>query len=250
MPRTRHPRPRPSSRTQPPPDWLRYLERVAAELPVALEILRRLRWAHALSRRGFKTAPLPAGRYRPPSRPGWAKVPQPEWLITSEREPDQVEAALLTPEEMVATLTADEIKQLLDEWEAEVTQWGLAIWERRGDTLRLRQQRTELLDAIDRTRLFDPSIGEAEAIRLDHQAAAEPGKQHRSRSGATFALGIQLVDEFGNDIDGPLDADTLEQLAAKPEDERSLRRRRRGDLKKSRGGVSDVDPRLVHKKAR
>jgi hypothetical protein len=139
------PRKRPGG-TSKPTDWLGYLQPIVREIPVALEILRRLRWASALKRRRLAEAPWPAGRYRIPSLLD-AKERISSWRgmkFGFLHEPEDVLLRLLAPEEMAAKLTSAELRRNLDHWESEVRDWGQAIWLARAETLRLREQRSKL----------------------------------------------------------------------------------------------------------
>jgi hypothetical protein len=66
-----------------------------------------------------------------------------------------------------------------------------------------------------------------------------------SRSDVRVVVVHERVDAFGNPIPPALDDDTLEELAGPPHDERAARRLLRGELKLARGGVLDIDPRLL-----
>jgi hypothetical protein len=221
-------------RSKEPTDWALYLEPLVAEIEAGLEIVRRLRWAVALSERGLRVAPSPAGRYRPHLTAG-------------------IVERLKSPEEMVATLKPLELKQLCDGWESEIGEWGQPIWERRGDTLRLREKRRYYLDQIKGLRssdkFGDANISNPEAARLVNLLDAEPCVPRHTKSGVRIIHAHVFTDPFGNplphDEEQRLLKETKEERATLREDDRTLRRLLTGGLKKSLGGISDIDPRLL-----
>lgn len=229
-------------RSTKPTDWVHFLEPLVPEIEAALEILRRLRWAVELADRGLMEAPSPF--------PGCHN------LYTPSLSTGLVES-VLTPEEMVATLKPLELRQLRDEWEAEVREWGQGIWERRDETLRLRNRRHGYLEQIENLRggadgFGDPNMTVAAAARLENQLRAEPGKEFTLKTGVSVWRGYAITDPFGNPL--PLDEEKRlleemeDELAEQPKDERALRRIVKGEDKKSRGGVHDIDPRLLRPK--
>jgi len=227
-------------RTEQPTDWLFFLEQHLPEMEAALEILRRLRWAVALSERGLTEArgPLPGFRNR-----------------YSPRVKSTLVEAVLLPEEMVARLSPQELRQLCDEWESEVLEWGKGVWERRGDTLRLRARRHEYRAGIEGLRggpFGDESLTDAAAAKIVNRLNAEPEKVLTLKNGVSVMRFHSFDDPFGNPL--PLDEeqrllDETEEDRKEPlADERALRRIIGGGHKKSRGGVRDLDPRLLRSK--
>jgi hypothetical protein len=230
------------TRINKPADWLFFLEPLVRQMAATLEILRRLRWAVELSKRGLSEAPGPL--------PGWRNRYKPK-LTTGFVE------NVLMPEEMVASLTLLELQKLQSEWESEVAQWAQGIWDRRGDTLRLREKRRLYREGIETlrsgpVRFSDPSISDAAAARLVNQLRAEPGKWVRLRSGAQWMHAHAFLDPFGNalptEVEWRMLKETEEERAKPPLDDRALRRLVRGAHKKSLGGVHDIDPRLLRPK--
>jgi len=214
-----------------------FLEPLLSEIEAAIEILRRLRWAVRLAERGLSVAPGPL--------PGWQTRYQP--TVETGRV-----ASVLMPEEMVARLEAAELRNLCDEWEAEVREWGRGIWERRGDTLRLRGRRQRCLDAIEGLRngpYGDPTLSEATAARIANQLDAEPGTMFKLPNGNQVMHAHCFEDPFGNplpyDEEERLLQETEEDRVEPLEDDRALRRLVKGEHKKSRGGVRDLAPRLL-----
>lgn len=230
------------TRSSRPTDWLLFLEPLLPEIEAAVEILRRLRWAVELSKRGLAEAPGPLPGWRNPYRP---------------RIKSGLVESVLMPEEMVATLKPLDLRSLCDVWESEVREWAQAIWERRGDTLRLREKRQSYREAIDDLRsgppqFGDPTITDAAGARLVNQLRAEPGRMFKLRTGAGIMHAHSFTDPFGNalptDEEERLLKETEEERAERPEDDRALRRLVKGEHKKSRGGVRDIDSRLLRPK--
>jgi hypothetical protein len=216
------------------------VEQQLPEIEAALEILKRLRWAVELSKRGLSEARGPLTGWRKPYRPVLK-----EGLVE----------AVLMPEEMVARLTQAELLALRDYWESEVREWGQGIWERRGDTLRLRARRHDYLRQMESLRgdpFGDPSLSNAAAARLVNRLNSEPGKMIDLPNGAGVMHAHSFDDPFGNPL--PLEEEqrlldeTLEERCEAPEDDRALRRIFEGTHKKSGGGIHDIDPRLLRSK--
>lgn len=211
------------------------------EIEAALEILRRLRWAVELADRGLSEAPA--------LMPGWRNPYKPKL------KSGLVESVLM-PEEMVASLKPADLRNLRDNWESEVREWGQAIWEHRGDALRLRKRRREYQRAIEDLRrpdgFGDPKLSETAAARIENDLRTRPGEWIALTTGASVMHGHAIDDPFGNPL--PLDEEKRlleeleEELAERPVDDRELRRIVKGEHKKSRGGVHDIDPRLLRPK--
>jgi hypothetical protein len=226
-----------------PTDWLLFLEQWLPEIRAAAEILRRLRWAVELSKRSLAEAPGPLPGWRAPYRPRRTRGP--------------VERVLL-PEEMVARMRLPELEKHLNEWEIEVREWAHGIWERRGETLRLRDRRRRYREGIDSLRnrshrFGHPDISDAAAARHINQCESRPGVMIPIPGGHGKQGHFHVfTDPFGN----PLPPDEEERLLREAEDERiarplhdkELRRIFKGEHKKSRGGILDIDPRLLRSK--
>jgi hypothetical protein len=240
-----------SSRNTEPVDWVAYLEPVASELPVALEILRRLRWAFALKERGLSEAPQPTGRYRRMAPTRTANESSGRGIPRARdfgfvHEADDVVALLLSPEEMVATIDLATLRGQLDLWEAEVRAWGKAIWTKRGDELRLRRQRSDLRRQIDWLKLLEGEpITDAKAARVINDADSHPGEIQAIGPNSRYSRILSPCDEFGNDSDEALDAETLSDAAEKQFEDRELRRVYKGESKKGRGGVLQIERLLL-----
>jgi hypothetical protein len=230
-----------SKRAAKPNDWLEYLRPIADELPVVVELLTRLRCARDLKERGLTQVPGPAGSYkdREPTI-----EPLPPGLMQLEN-PAEIHSRLLSPEEMARRLSIEDLRALVTAWEAEIREWGEAIWGRRKETLRLRKERSDLMKMVAFVRSFAPNVGQMEAARLVADVQSTPGQHRRSRSGAGMVRLLGLSDVFGNDLPGELSPDEIEELAGPPPDERALRRLVNREHKRGRGGVYDVDERLL-----
>jgi len=222
-----------------PNDWLLYLRPIVLEVPIALEILTRLRWAHALQQRGIAVAPSPARAYRPKFA---LSEPLPQDTVFRDGDARaKVLAALKSPEEIAATLSGAELQRQLDVWECEVTMWGVAIWQKLGEHLRLRDQRADIVDFIRGE--MSPGISEAKAAVLYDRLTSEPNAMHNTEFGSVMRMYVP-TDEFGNEA-GEMSPQDLEDLASPGRDVRELRRLYRGEHKKSLGGVRDVSPGLL-----
>lgn len=227
-------------RSKKPTDWLSFLEPLVTEIDAALEILRRLRWAVELSSRGRSVAPRPL--------PGSTQAYEAK-NVTG------LVADVLMPEEMVARLTLEQLTHLRDEWETEVAEWGRGIWERRGETLRLRARRHDYTEDIEWVRNAPPFAGEeisdAAAARLVNDARAGLLAKLKKPEGALFDAHF-VTDPFGNlvppDEEARLLEKTEEERSEPLEDDSSLRRIVKGTHKKSLGGVRNLDPRLLRPK--
>src|SRR5215831_19077690 len=161
----------PRRRTPKAYDWISYVAPLADEMSAAVEILIRLRWAHALARRHLAVAPstFPGGGGRYRSR-------------SVDSDVQEILDRLLAPEDIVQQIQPEEIKKLLDDWESEVREWGMALWKHRGEVLRLRGERNELLDDIR----WITSLGIAErgeARRMRTELEANPTRPVRAKSG-------------------------------------------------------------------
>jgi hypothetical protein len=223
-----------------PNDWLLYLEPIVRELSIALEVLSRLRWAHALQRRGIAVAPLPAGRYS--AKFAASEVPPPSSIFRDADRRSQVLAALKSPEDIAATVPRAVLLSQLAVWELELRLWGDAIWEKLGERIRLREQRANLIDFIHGGFAAGASVAQA-ALAYD-QVCSAPNEIHKTRFG-TMSRSYAPVDEFGNETGEEISPEELEELAGGARDERELRRLYRGEHKKSLGGVRDIDPALL-----
>src|SRR4051794_34893105 len=85
---------RKQARVPRPTDWLLFLAPVATEIAGVVELVRRLRWAYALARRGIAVAPWPAGAFK----------------ARSAGMPSAIKR-LRTPEEMAASVPKQELKR-------------------------------------------------------------------------------------------------------------------------------------------
>lgn len=238
-----------SAQSSRPTDWLYYLEPIVRELPVALEILRRLRWAFALKEKGLAVAPWPAGRYRMPRAPSQSEERASNWPASAFgflRSPQDVLRRLLAPEEMAAKLGRAELKRHLDRWESEVRDWGHAIWLGRGETLRLRSQRWKLRESIETLKVFPGGEwSDSRAARVINDVESNPHQMLPIGKDAQMSHVFAPADEFGNISDVELTDEDVAEFAARPLDERQLRRIYRGESKKGQGGVLDVDTALL-----
>ena len=222
-------------RVQEPLDWVAFLRPVVEEIPVAIEILERLRWAASLQKRGVKVARGRFGERRYyESRCPW----QPSTVIPSRTI--RTLSELKTAEEMASTIEREQLCRLLAAWELEVKTWGRAIIRTMGETLRLRQERAELLEAVQQTTAFFPDMRESEAARVHDELLSNPERTVETKHGS-LSRAIVMCDEFGNELyEGP-DEELLAEISRQPRDERVLRRILKGDQKKRVGGVFDID---------
>ena len=225
-------------RVKPPRDWVAFLRPVIEELPVALEILERLRWAAKLQEKGVEVAPgvLKPRHYesRLPWQPSDVNASRAIWTLKE----------LKTPEEMAKTIERDKLKRLLATWEIEVAAWGRAIIGTLGETLRLRQERSELLDLVEQTTRFFPDIGDFEAARIQEQLRSNPERPVETKHGI-ISRAIVMLDEFGNELQEGPDEELLAEISKEPRDERVLRRILKGEKKKAVGGILDIDEGLL-----
>lgn len=240
-------------RAPPPADWLAFVYRVQQEMAVAAEVLRRLRWAAALKKRGLKRAPVPA-----PLLPVWTFQPptdgsyEPDPLPPAGRYRDIAER-LLRPEEMAEQLPAAKLQKLLADWELEVKEWGAAIYRARGDTLRLREKRSDYLADAEVARMFHPDVTAIHAASEYNELKALGRVDRKRREGAkietafTESRVFEPLDDFGQPLPmSEKQRESIEAAIREPlEDQRALRRLLKGDLKKSRGGVLDIDEGLL-----
>jgi hypothetical protein len=116
--------------------------------------------------------------------------PEPEFAL-GRSQFEAVRTRLLTAEEMAETLDTPTLGKLKNEWEAEISDWGQAVWEKRGETIRLREERASLRSNTEMLRAF--GVGDAEAARVWNDAGTQPGVVQRTKRGGTYELILALL---------------------------------------------------------